>query len=110
MRFTRSEARWRLTLRESLALDGQIEFLPHWTTTHYLGALAVVEHGARHEGTQRCFFVASSGDELAGLAVGRVTAAGAEVLAELESVGGCGCGAAQGDRQTIVRGGDWLGA
>ncbi len=70
-----------------IALERQIETLPHWALSQYLAALASAETSTRGVGTWRCLFVATGDGALAGVAVGRVTALDAEVLAELESVG-----------------------
>lgn len=62
-----------------LALERGIAEAPHWTESDY----AVILSG---EGLERCLFVAESDGELAGFAVGKVIDAGADRLAELESV------------------------
>jgi ribosomal-protein-alanine N-acetyltransferase len=70
-----------------VALDREIQNVPHWRVVDYLAALPPVERVEGVTGTRRCFFVAESGVALVGFAVGQVTVLDTDVLAELESVG-----------------------
>lgn len=65
------------------ALDRTIENVPHWAVADYLAAL--VPAGSESN-TRRCFFVADTGTDVVGFAVGGVKVLESEVLAELESV------------------------
>ena len=68
-----------------LALDREIETLPHWRPADYLAALPARGKETRIEGIRRCIFVAEVGSVIAGFAVVKVEVT--EALAELESVG-----------------------
>lgn len=70
-----------------VALDREIENVPHWRVADYLAALPLIERVPEVSGTRRCFFVAESGRAIVGFAVGQVTVLDAEMPAELESVG-----------------------
>jgi ribosomal-protein-alanine N-acetyltransferase len=78
-----------------VALDRATEFLPHWPAAEYEASLKPPTRNFAAPGIHRCLFVAESlaagaVSELAGFAVGKVTAIGTpdatEILAELESV------------------------
>ena len=70
-------------LESVLALEREIDTLPHWRIADYLGALPSLHRDYRSGGICRCFFVAEMGSTVTGFAVGKVMGA----LAELESVG-----------------------
>lgn len=76
-------------LERIVALEREIDTLPHWSVLDYLAAQSP-EGGRRGmEGTTRRTFVAERKPDggVVGFAVGKVLATGTEVLAELESVG-----------------------
>ena len=68
-----------------LALDREIETLPHWRAADYLAALPNLGQAVDIDAVRRCFFVAEAQSVIVGFVVGKVAAS--EELAELESVG-----------------------
>lgn len=75
-----------------VALDRRTHNVPHWAVADYLGAVTsagggLEVGGLKTTGTRRCVFVANVAEAIVGFSIGRVTAVGQEVLAELESVG-----------------------
>ncbi len=74
-------------LDEVLALERAAAEAPHWPAAEYAAILQNLPHHKEqaHE-TRRCLFVAQMEDRLVGFAVGKAVGAGAECMAELESV------------------------